>query len=108
MSRWASPVRSSAAPATCPPRSSAGTKESPRSVRRKARGGALVLASVAVFLLLLGGGALASGLVGLPQDGSVTNTLSRMNLVETELPTPPQNTQGEANTGAADTGDEPQ
>jgi eukaryotic-like serine/threonine-protein kinase len=90
------------------PRRSAGRKESPRSVRRKARGGALVLASVAVFLLLLGGGALASGLVGLPQDGSVTNTLSRMNPVETEPPTPPQNTQGEANTGAADTGDEPQ
>src|ERR687897_779225 len=42
------------------PRRSAGTKEAPRAVRRKARGGALVLASVAVFLLLLGGGALAS------------------------------------------------
>jgi serine/threonine-protein kinase len=88
-----------------PPRS-AGTKESPRPVRRKARGGALVLASVAVLLFLLGGGAaLASGLVGLPQDGGVANTLSRMNPVASEPPTPPQNTQ--AGTGAVDdTGDE--
>jgi eukaryotic-like serine/threonine-protein kinase len=70
---------------------SAGTKEAPMSARRKARGGALVLASVAVLLLLLGGGAaLASGLVGLPQDGSVAGTLSRMNPVETEPPAPPQ------------------
>jgi eukaryotic-like serine/threonine-protein kinase len=83
-----------------PPRS-AGTKESPRPARRKARGGALVLASVAVLLFLLGGGAaLASGLVGLPQDGSLEGTLSRMNPVETEPPTPPQSTQ--ANTGTAD------
>jgi eukaryotic-like serine/threonine-protein kinase len=70
---------------------SAGTKEAPMSARRKARGGALVLASVAVLLLLLGGGAaLASGLVGLPQDGSVAGTLSRMNPVETEPPAPPR------------------
>jgi serine/threonine-protein kinase len=91
-----------------PPRA-AETKESPRPTLRKARGGALVLASVAVLLLLLGGGgALASGLVGLAQDGSVANTLSRMNPVETEPPAPPQNTRGQANTGAAgDTGDEP-
>jgi serine/threonine-protein kinase len=88
---------------------SAGTKESPRTPRRKASGGALVLVSVAVLLLLLGGGgALASGLVGLPQDGSVANTLSRMNPVETEPPTPPQNTQGEVNTGTAgDAADQP-
>src|ERR671910_543826 len=86
---------------------SAGTKESPRSVRRKTRGGALVLASVAVLLFLLGGGAaLASGLVGLPQDGGVAGTLSRMNPVETEPPPPPQNTQAKAG-AAGDTGDEP-
>jgi serine/threonine-protein kinase len=73
----------------------AGTTESPRPARRKARGGALVLASVAVLLLLLGGGAaLASGLVGLPQDGNVASTLSRMNPVETEPPAPPQAAQG--------------
>jgi serine/threonine protein kinase len=79
-----------------PPRS-AGT-EAPRQARRKARGGALVLASVAVLLLLLGGGgALASGLVGLPQDGSVAATLSRMNPVATEPPPPPQGAQGESN-----------
>jgi eukaryotic-like serine/threonine-protein kinase len=73
----------------------AGTTESPRPARRKARGGALVLASVAVLLLLLGGGAaLASGLVGLPQDGNVASTLSRMNPVETEPPAPPQGAQG--------------
>jgi eukaryotic-like serine/threonine-protein kinase len=77
-----------------------GTAESPRSARHKARGGALVLASVLILLLLLGGGgALASGLVGLPQDGSVADTLSRMNPVETEPPAPPQGAQGE---GTAD------
>jgi serine/threonine-protein kinase len=76
---------------------SGGTKEASVSARRKARGGALVLASVAVLLLLLGGGgALASGLVGLPQDGSVAGTLSRMNPVETEPPAPPQGAQGES------------
>ena len=49
-----------------------GTTEPPRSARRKARSSALLVASVLVLLLLLGGGgALASGLVGLPQDGSV-------------------------------------
>ena len=73
-----------------------GTAESPRSARHKARGGALVLASVLILLLLLGGGgALASGLVGLPQDGSVADTLSRMNPVETEPPAPPQGAQGD-------------
>src|SRR5215204_6251635 len=73
-----------------PPRS-AGTKESPKPARRKARGGVLALASVAVLLLLLGGGAaLASGLVDLPQDGSVAGTLNRMNPVETKPPPSPQ------------------
>jgi eukaryotic-like serine/threonine-protein kinase len=77
-----------------------GTAESPRSARHKARGGALVLASVLILLLLLGGGgALASGLVGLPQDGSVADTLSRMNPVETEPPAPPQGAQGEGTAG---------
>src|SRR5215213_3413699 len=88
------------------PPKSAGATEAPRSARRKAHGGVLVLASVAVLLLLLGGGgALASGLVGLPQDGSVADTLSRMNPVETEPPAPPQGAQGESN--AADTGVNP-
>ena len=78
-----------------PPRS-AGTKETPAPARRRVRRGGLVLAAVAVSLLLLGGGgALASGIVGLPQDGSVANTLSRMNPVETEPPAPPHNAQGE-------------
>ncbi|HET6687828.1 MAG TPA: PASTA domain-containing protein, partial [Rubrobacter sp.] len=82
--------------------------DAPRQARRKARGGALVLASVAVLLLLLGGGgALASGLVGLPQDGSVAATLSRMNPVETEPPPPPQGAQGESNPEAAATGVKP-
>lgn len=85
-----------------PPRLAEAT-EAPKSARRKARGGALVLASVAVLLLFLGGaGALASGLVGLPQDGSVADTLSRMNPVETKPPTPPQSAQVEA----VDTGGE--
>ena len=84
------------------PPKSAGATEAPRSARRKAHGGALVLASVAVLLLLLGGGgALASGLVGLPQDGSVAGTLSRMNPVETAPPSPPQGAQGESNAEAA-------
>jgi len=79
------------------PPKSAGTKETPKPARRRARRGGLVLAAVAVLLLLLGGGgALASGLVGLPQDGSVANTLSRMNPVETEPPAPPQNAPGES------------
>ena len=77
---------------------SAEMKEAPKSAPRNARGGALVLASVAVVLLLLGGGgALAVGLVGLPQDGSVAGTLSRMNPVETEPPAQPQGAQGESN-----------
>jgi len=72
-----------------PPRS-AGTTESPKPAPRKARGGVLVLALVAVLILLLGGGAaLASGFVSLPQDGGVADTLSRMNPVETKPP-PPQ------------------
>jgi serine/threonine-protein kinase len=81
---------------------SAGRKEAPVSARRKARGGALVLASLTVLLLLLGGGgALASGLVGLPQDGSVAGTLSRMNPVETAPPSRPQGARGESNAEAA-------
>jgi eukaryotic-like serine/threonine-protein kinase len=82
---------------------SAGTKESSKPARRKVRGAGLVLASVAVLLLLLGGGgALASGLVSLPRDGGVANTLSRMNPVETEPPAPPQGSGAqEANSGAA-------
>jgi len=81
------------------PARSAGTKESPKPARRKARGGVLALASVAVLLLLLGGGAaLASGLVDLPQDGSVAGTLNRMNPVETKPPPSPQ--------AASATGDE--
>jgi eukaryotic-like serine/threonine-protein kinase len=76
-----------------PPRSS-GTTEAPKSTRRKTRGGGLVLASVVALLLLLGGGgALASGLVGLPQGDGVTDTLSRINPVETEPPAPPQSAQ---------------
>jgi eukaryotic-like serine/threonine-protein kinase len=78
------------------PSRSAGTKETPRPARHGARRGGLVLAAVAVLLLLGGGGALASGIVDLPQDGSVANTLSRMNPVATEPPAPPQNAQGEA------------
>jgi eukaryotic-like serine/threonine-protein kinase len=84
---------------------SAGTKKAPKSARRNARGDALVLASVAFLLLLLGGGgALASGLVGLPQDGSVAGTLSRMNPVQIVLPAPPQGAQDKSNSETADTG----
>jgi eukaryotic-like serine/threonine-protein kinase len=87
---------------------SAGTKKAPKSARRNARGDALILASVAFLLLLLGGGgALASGLVGLPQDGSVAGTLSRMNPVEIVLPAPPQGAQDKSNSETADTGVKP-
>ncbi len=93
------------------PPKSAGATEAPRSARRKAHGGVLVLASVAVLLLLLGGGgALASGLVGLPQYGSVADTLSRMNPVETEPPAPPESAQEQLESNpeaAADTGVKP-
>jgi serine/threonine protein kinase len=93
------------------PSKSAGATEAPRSARRKAHGGVLVLASVAVLLLLLGGGgALASGLVGLPQYGSVADTLSRMNPVETEPPAPPESAQEQLESNpeaAADTGVKP-
>jgi serine/threonine protein kinase len=93
------------------PPKSAGATEAPRSARRKAHGGVLVLASVAVLLLLLGGGgALASGLVGLPQYGSVADTLSRMNPVETEPPAPPESGQEQLESNpeaAADTGVKP-
>jgi serine/threonine-protein kinase len=78
----------------------AGRAASPRPARHEARGGALVVASVVILLLLLGGGgSLASGLVGLPQGGSVADTLSRMNPVETEPPAPPQGAQGEGTAG---------
>jgi eukaryotic-like serine/threonine-protein kinase len=87
---------------------SAGTKKAPKSARRNARGDALILASVAFLLLLLGGGgALASGLVGLPQDGSVAGTLSRINPVEIVLPAPPQGAQDKSNSETADTGVKP-
>ncbi|MDP8945416.1 MAG: hypothetical protein M3N03_05720, partial [Actinomycetota bacterium] len=48
-------------------------------------------------------------LVGLPQYGSVANTLSRMNPVETEPPAPPESAQEqlESNPEAADTGVKP-
>ena|SRR5829696_6405415 len=74
---------------------SSGTREAPRSARRKVRGAGLVLASVIVLLLLLGGGgAVASGLIGPPQD-DVARVLSRMNPVETNPPPPPRGLSGE-------------
>jgi hypothetical protein len=44
-----------------------------------------------MMLILGGGAALASGLLGLPQGGDVAETLSRMNPVETKPPARPQN-----------------
>ena len=68
------------------------TTETPRPARRKARGAGLVFATMLAVMLILGGGmALASGLLGLPQDGEVGETLSRMSPVETNPPPPPQN-----------------
>ena len=71
------------------PSRSAGTTETPR--RKKSRGSGLVIASVVALLMLLGGGAaLASGFVGLPPGDGVTDTLSRIDPVETDPPAPPQ------------------
>ena len=71
------------------------TTETAKTSPRKRRGG-LLLASVLALLLLLGGGAaLASGYVGLPQDG-VQGALDRINPVETDTaaaPTPPESSQ---------------
>src|SRR5215210_5680913 len=89
-----------------PPRSS-GTMETPGSARRKVRRGGLVLASVVALLLLLGGGAaLASGLIGVPQNGTVADTLSRMNPVETKPPAPPQDAGETAQENAGEPGDQ--
>lgn len=89
-----------------PPRSS-GTTETPGSARRKVRRGSLVLASVVALLFLLGGGAaLASGLIDVPQNGSVADTLSRMNPVETKPPPPPQDASGTAQENAGESGNQ--
>jgi eukaryotic-like serine/threonine-protein kinase len=78
------------------------TAETPRPARRKARGAGLVFVTMLAVMLILGGGvALASGLIGLPQGGDVGETLSRMNPVETNPPPPPQND----NESAQDTSD---
>jgi hypothetical protein len=78
----------------------AKTAETPKSARRKARGAGLVFATMLAVLLILGGGAaLASGLIGGPQGGELAETLSRMNPVETNPPPPPQT----ANETAQDT-----
>ena len=87
-----------------PPRPS-GATESPGPARRKVRRGGLVLACVVALLLLLGGGAaLASGLIGVPQNGSVADTLSRMNPVETKPPPPPQDSSETAQGNAGESG----
>ena len=87
-----------------PPPVASRTTETPKSAPRKRRGG-LILASVLALLLLLGGGAVvASGYVGLPQNG-VQGALDRINPVETDTaaaPTPPEASQG-TDTGSQST-----
>jgi serine/threonine protein kinase len=81
------------------------TTETAKSAPRKRRGG-LILASVLALLLLLGGAAVASGYVGLPQDG-VQSALNRLKPVETDTaaaPTPPETSQ-ETDAGAQNTED---
>jgi serine/threonine protein kinase len=88
------------------PRSS-GATEPPGPARRKVRRGGLVLACVVALLILLGGGAaLASGLIDVPQNGSVADTLSRMNPVETEPPPPPQDSSETAQANTGESGNE--
>jgi serine/threonine-protein kinase len=75
------------------------TAETPRSARRKARGAGLVFATMLAVMLILGGGvALASGLIGLAPGGEVAETLSRMNPVETTPPPPPNGGETAQNT----------
>ncbi|MEJ7840352.1 MAG: protein kinase [Rubrobacter sp.] len=72
-----------------PPPAASRTTEAAKSSSGKRRGG-LVLASVLALLLMLGGGAaLASGYVGLPQNG-VENAMNRINPVEANAPAPPE------------------
>jgi serine/threonine-protein kinase len=86
-----------------PPKKSK-TMETPKPARRRARGAGLVFATVLAMMLILGGGAaLASGLIGLPQGPDVAETLSRMNPVETKPPAPPQSA-GETAQGAPSEG----
>ena len=83
------------------------TAETPRPARRKTRGAGLVFATMLAVMLILGGGvALASGLLGLPpQDGEVAETLSRMSPVETTPPPPPQNANEKAQKPPQETSD---
>ncbi len=72
----------------------AATTEAPkaRAASRKGRGG-LILASVLALLLMLGGGALASGLVDLPLERGVGDAVNRMNPVEAKPPEAPKTSQ---------------
>ena len=89
-----------------PPRKK--TTETPRPARRKARGAGLVFATMLAVMLILGGGvALASGLLGLSQSGEVAGTLSRMSPVETTPPPPPQNADETAQDAPDGTSGEP-
>jgi serine/threonine protein kinase len=83
-----------------------GTTETPGPARRKVRRGGLVLACGIALLLLLGGGAaLASGLIDVPQNGSVADTLSRMNPVAAAgAPPPPQDSSEAARENAGESG----
>jgi eukaryotic-like serine/threonine-protein kinase len=84
------------------PPKKARTPETSRSTRRKARGAGLVFATVLATMLILGGGAaLASGLMGFPQGGQLAETLSRMNPVETNPPPPPQDTSNGSSQGSS-------
>ena len=75
-----------------PPPAAYRTTEAAKTAPRKRRGG-LVLASVLALLLLLGGGAaVAAGYADVSRDG-VENALSRINPVEAEAPTPPEDSQ---------------
>ena len=62
------------------------TTEAPLKGRKRG----LVLASTLALLLMLGGGALASGYGGLPPYRDAGDVLSRMEPVETKAPAPPE------------------
>ncbi|MGH3144273.1 MAG: protein kinase domain-containing protein [Rubrobacter sp.] len=73
----------------------AGTTEAlkTRSSSRNGRGGLILVCVLALVLMLGGGGALASGFVGLPLERGVGDAVNRMNPVKANPPEAPETSQ---------------